>query len=167
MAKRDADTKDPRFRPFRVAAYLTYIVVVVVFSSLIIFSVVRSVLAMTPPRLPPSETTLTVAECLDKAEALWRELEARRKGLGDHASARLADADWPGFRLQWLERHRQAESVCALESKQRVALREVFAHLEKAMDLHTTHAVQYAGEIGPTVDAMRAAMNQARKDASR
>ncbi|MHB8876075.1 MAG: hypothetical protein ACYC8T_20485 [Myxococcaceae bacterium] len=167
MAKRDADTKDPRFRPFRVTAYLTYIVVVVVFSSLIIFSVVRSVLAMTPPRLPESSTTLTVAECLERAEGLWRELEGRRKSLGDHSAARQADSAWPGFRRQWLERHRQAEAVCALESKQRVALKEVFTRLERAMDLHTTHAVQYAGEIGPTVDAMRQAMNQARKDAAR
>jgi hypothetical protein len=159
------DPKDPRFRPYRVAAYLTYLVVVTIFSLLIIVSVVRSVFAMTPPHLPASPLTLTVRECLDRADLLFGELEARRRELGDTSSAREADARWLEFRLDWSKRHREAESVCALESQQRPALKAVFGHLERAMDLYTTHSVQYQGEVGPTVEAFRKAREQARKDA--
>lgn len=164
MAKPDA--KDPRFRPYRVAAYLAYLVVVTIFSMLIIVSVVRSVFAMTPPHLPPAAITLTVRECLDRADVLFGELEARRREMADTVSAREADARWLAFRLEWLKRHREAESACALESQQRPALKSVFGHLERAMDLYTTHAVQYQGEVVPTVEALRKAREQARLDAA-
>ncbi len=159
--------KDPRFRPYRVAAYLVYLAVVIAFSSLIIVSVVRSVIAMTPPKLAASDTTLTVGECLERGDALWTELDRRRRDLGDRERASAAGDDWAEFRLSWLRRLREADSRCALESHQRTALKSVFAHLEHAMDLYTTHAVQFSGEIGPTVDAMRAARARARQEGGR
>jgi len=164
MAKPEA--KDARLRSFRVGAYLGYIAVVTVFSALIINSVVRSVVAMTPPHLPASPETLTVRECLDRSDALWNELEAHRRAMADTAAARDADAQWLAFRLDWIKRHRVAESMCALESHQRVALKAVYRRLERAMALYTTNAVQYEGEIGPTVEALRKAREQAQKDAA-
>jgi hypothetical protein len=47
--------------------------------------------------------------------------------------------------------------------KGRAPLRELFIDLEQLEDLYTTHAVQYAGEIGPAVERFRHHLGEARK----
>ena len=49
---RSADPKDPQFRPYRAVSLGVYLVFTIGFSCLIIFSVYRSVLQMTPDRPP-------------------------------------------------------------------------------------------------------------------
>ncbi|MBI3181939.1 MAG: hypothetical protein HYZ28_07325 [Myxococcales bacterium] len=154
---------DPKLRPFRIAAYVTYLVVVVSFSTLIIVSVARSVSAMTPRSRPDPTKVLTARDCLERAERLWGELEQRRKELPSRPPASEADNAWAEFRVKWLERHREAEAMCS-EGKDRAAARAVYRRLDKVMDLYTTHAVQYAGEVGPTADAFRDDLEAARKD---
>jgi hypothetical protein len=149
-----SETKDARFRPFRAGALAVYLVVVGVFSWLVIASVLRSVLAMSPSHRPASEQTLSVRECTQTVERLWRELEDERAALSTHAPVKRADHDWTRFRVAWLERLREAESRCAADSRPRPALRDAFRRLDKLMDLYTTHAVQYAGEIGSSVDGL-------------
>jgi len=156
--------QDPRYRPFRIGMYALYLVVVSVFSLLVIRSVVGSVLKMTPPHRPPAEQTLTVSECLHRAEAMLHELEQERATLSTTFPAARTDDAWEKFRMGWMERFRDAESRCALESRSRGPLREVFSRLSKVMDLFTTSAVQYAGEAGGGVDAFRAALEAARKE---
>jgi hypothetical protein len=167
VAKSDQPAPSPRFRGFRIAMYAVYLTVVSIFSLLIIVSVVRSVIAMSPGHRPTSDKTLSTRECVDLADGLWRDLEARRKDLGSTAPVRNADNTWPPFREAWLQREREAEAMCAIDSQNRAPLKEVFKRLDQAMDLYTTHTVQYAGEIGPTIDALREAMAEARKDASK
>lgn len=152
---------DPKFRSFRIGMYAIYLVVVVVFSLLIAGSVVRSVVAMTPERHVGPAPTLPLDECLSRARALWAELDERRKTLGGQSPAALADARWMDFRLDWLRRHREAEAKCVSASSERAEVAQVFRRLDKTMDLYTTHAVQFAGEIGPTLDALQKAFDSA------
>jgi hypothetical protein len=157
------DPKDPRFLRYRAAMYGLFIVVSTLFSLLIIVSVVRSVWAMSPAALPPSERTLTFRECLDAADRLWRDLDGRRQQLTQQNPLRSADAAWYAFRLEWLDRYRDSEAECALESHDRAQLKRLYGQLAYLMDLYTTSAVQYDGQVGPTVDAFRAAMAEARR----
>lgn len=157
---------DPRFRPFRVAMYGLYLVIVVGFSLLVIVSVVRSVGKMTPKSPPPSEAVLTVPECLDRAQALWNELDDHRKQFSQTDRAVSVDRQWVVFRVDWLKRLKEAEAVCAAYSRGREQYRKVFEALDQLMDLYTTHAVQYAGEVGPAVDKFRASLSEARQRAT-
>jgi hypothetical protein len=147
-----------------VAAYAFYLVVVSVFCLFVIISVFRSVYAMSPERKGPSEQTLTVRECLDGAESLWREMDDHRRDLSSRTPARSADEEWTGFRVGWLNRLRDLESRCAVESRGRSPIRDVFSRLNQLMNLYTTHAVQFAGEIGGSVDAFRQSVQEARRD---
>lgn len=158
--------KDPRFRGYRIAMYAVYLTLVGTISLLVINSVVRSVIQMSPARPPAAEPTLTVRECLDSAERLFRDLEESRRRLTDQPHARTADDAWGQFRVQWLSRKREQEARCALESRSRRPVRDVYARLERVMDLYTIHATQYAGEIGFTVDALKDTLRSAREDAS-
>jgi hypothetical protein len=156
--------KDPRYRPFRIAMYAVYLTAVGIISLLIVISVVRSVAAMTPSRPPPAKQVLSVQECLDRADDLWNQLETRRRKLTDEKSARHADEAWGEFRVQWLEKKRDAESRCDLDSRDRQALSKAYGRLERVMDLYTIHATQYAGEIGLVVDELRASIHDAEED---
>lgn len=156
--------KDPRFRPFRAAAYGVYIAVVVAFCLAITISVTRSVMAMTPERKPAAEPVLSYRECLDGADKLWSELESEREKLVRTSPASKVDKQWMDFRTGWLRRLSDQEAQCALESRDRTSLKEVFRRLEEVQDLYTIHAVQYAGEVGGAVDALRGAFSAARKN---
>ncbi len=156
--------KDPRYRPFRAAAYGLYIAVVSVFCLFIIVSVTRSVGAMTPEHKPPVEPVLSYRECLDAAEQLWSQLEAEREKLVRTTPAREVDRQWMAFRTQWMGRLRDREAQCALGSRDRVDLKELYRQLEEIQDLYTIHAVQYAGEVGGVVDTLRGAFSAARKN---
>ena len=157
-------SNDPRLRPFRVAAYSGYLVVVIGFCLMIIVNVFRSVFSMSPGHRPPAEPTLTVRECLDGAEGLWRQMDEHRRDLTRQSPVRDADAEWSRFRVGWVERLRDLESRCAVESHSRESLKGVFQRLDRLMDLYTTHAVQFAGEIGGSVDELKKALDEAHRD---
>jgi hypothetical protein len=159
----EPDPRDPRYRPFRAAAYGIYITVVVVFCLMVIVSVSRSVAAMTPEKKPPAEDILTYQECLAGAESLWSRLEAERERLVRIAPARNVDRQWVEFRTGWLEQLRELEAQCALQARDRAPLRTVFTRLDDVQDLYTIHAVQYAAQVGGAVDALRGALSVARK----
>ena len=158
---------DPRYRPFRIASYALYLTVVVAFCMAIIFGVTRSVVAMSPPRQPVVEPVLSYRECLDAASTLWTELESEREKLVRASEqARSVDKRWMDFRTQWLSRLREREAHCALESRANASLQQVFRRLEDVLNLYTIHAVQYAGEMGGSVDALQGAFSAARKNLS-
>jgi len=147
---------DVRYRPFRMAVWAVYFVVLLFFAGSITFSVIKSTLDMSPDHKPPAKEALSVDECLSRANALWVELDERRKAMSTQSEVRRVDAEyWTQFRLDWLERHRNVEASCAVDAKGREQLKEVFKRLDQTMDLYTTHAVQFAGEVGPTLDALK------------
>lgn len=161
-------SKDPRFRPFRAAAYGVHILVSAIFSLWIIVNVTGSVSAMTPEQLPPAEQdqVMTFKQCLDAAQALWTDLETQRETLVRTAPARSVDQEWMRIRNVWLQRVRERESRCALKARDRAELRTVFERLEEVQDLYTIHAVQYAGEVGGAVEALQAAFDTARRNSA-
>ena len=155
---------DPRYRPFRIAAYGVYLVLVVGFCLAIVIGVTRSVLAMSPEHRAPVEPVLTYRECLDAANTLWTELEAEREALVRASTeARTVDKRWMDFRTQWLTRLREREARCALDSRNNAGLKQVYRRLEDVLNRYTIHAVQYAGEVGGEVDALQGAFSAARK----
>jgi hypothetical protein len=158
-------TKDPTLRPYRAFTLGVYLVLVISFSSLVIWSVVRSVLAMTPKRVD-SDQVLTGVECVEGAQKLFQELEHERRGALERGPARKVDARWFEFRTGWLQRLRTLEGQCALDSRDRRPLRDVFKRLQHVQDLYATHAVQYALEVGPSVDALQKAIAKARPGAA-
>lgn len=158
-----APKPDARLRPFRAAAWAFYLVVAGVFSLLIIVGVIRSTLAMSPPHQTEAAYLLGTTECAGRLRALFNELEEQRRQLvGTTGSARKVDREWVKFRLEWLGRERSAESVCALNAQGREKLARAFRELNSLMNLYTTHAVQFAGEVGPTVDAFEEALEAAK-----
>jgi hypothetical protein len=160
---RDVPARDPRYRPFRVAAYLVYLVLVSAFCILVIISVVRSVGAMTPRLHPVRGATLEPSACAALAQMLFQELEQHRRELSIRNPAASADAVWNAFRVAWLERVRQAQSNCGVAAPERAAVARLFVQLEHLEDLYTTSSVQFSGEIGPAVDAFRRSLEALRR----
>ena len=148
--------RNARYRPFRAVALGVYLVVVLTFSGLVIFSVVRSVLDMTPHQPLTAIEPLTAQQCAVRAQQLYEQLEARRQGLSSVQPAAEASLRWTAFRVAWVNELRQAQSSCADDSPGR----DVFRRLETLENLYTTSAVQYSGEMGPAVDAFRRALSR-------
>jgi hypothetical protein len=116
---------------------------------------------MSPGRPEVTGAGLDAAACAAEARRLWEVLDAQRQALSRAKDVSKVDVGWTGFRTGWLTEVRAAEARCAIDSPGHEKLRAVFAQLGRAMDLYTTHAVQYAGEVGPTVDALKAALEAA------
>jgi hypothetical protein len=152
---RAAAARDPRYRPFRVGVLAVYLAVVSLFCILITASVARSVRSMSPRREPVRTATLDRAACSARASELLDELEGQRRSLTGIVPASAADASWMSFRVEWLDRLRQAERTCGVDASDRGDLRRLFRELEHLEDLYTTSAVQYAGEIAPALDGFR------------
>ena len=159
---RPAPVRDPRYRPFRLAVLGLYLAVVSLFCILITASVWRSVRAMTPRREPVRTATLARDACADRASELLDELETQRRSLTGISAVTQADARWMGFRVEWLDRLRQAERSCGVDAPDRKELADLFRQLEHLEDLYTTSAVQYSGEVGPALERFRGMLARAR-----
>ncbi len=156
-------TPDARYRPFRVAAYAVYLIVVALFSTLLIISVIRSILSMTPAPEAPKGPIFSVRECANRADRLWEELDEQRKALSNYPRRRAMDEQWSQFRIRWLQQLHEVEAACATQSRSRHDLKKGFELLEQLQDLYATHAVQFAGEIGRTLEEFRTALESAQR----
>jgi hypothetical protein len=145
---------DPKLRPFRGLAWALYLVMSVGFSSLVIYSVTKSVYEMSPGR-PVAAATRSVPECVAALSASFDELERERAALG-RQQAVGADQTWMVFRNGWMRRMRELEATCDVEAKEREALRKAFSGLHEVMDVATVNATQVSGQMGPALDAFRA-----------
>ena len=154
--------KDPRFARYRLATLAAYLVLTVGFSGLIIWSVFRTVIARSPAA-PVSGPTLSVGECSSRARGLFDELDARRRGVSGEPDVTHADLRWNDFRLDWLGRSHQLEAQCDLENPSRAKLQAAFKQLDHSMDLLTVNVGQFAGEVGPSLEAIRVALDDAAK----
>ncbi len=160
MAADAPKVRNARYRPFRAVALGAYLLVVLTFSALVIFSVVRSVLQMTPHQPLHVPERLSAQECARRAQQLYEQLETRRQGLSAVQPAAEASLRWTSFRVAWVNELRQAQASCAEDSPRR----DVFQRLETLENLYTTSAVQYSGEMGPAVDAFRRALGRLRDE---
>jgi len=160
VARNAPKARNARYRPFRALALGAYLVVVLTFSALVIVSVVRSVLVMTPRKPLNVAERLDAKECAVRAQELYEQLETRRQGLSALQPAAEASLKWTSFRVEWLNGLRQAEASCSEDTLQW----DVFSRLETLENLYTTSAVQYSGEMGPAVDSFRRALSRLRAD---
>lgn len=151
------DPRDPRFKVARRVTLGLYLAFSIAFSCLIIFSVFKSVLEMSPER-PVSGQISSESECIADARGLFGELDQHRQLLASGPEVAHADQRFLEFRVQWLGRKRALEARCALDA--RPALKETFVTLEKVLDLYTTESVQFAGGAGPTVDVLKAQLGE-------
>lgn len=142
-----------QLRPYRGAAWALYLVVAVGFSSLVIYSVTKSVFQMSPDRPAPAAAK-SVEVCAAGLTSLFDILEAERQKL---TAPKASDADrrWLTFRTGWMVRLRELEAECALDESGRSELKVAFAGLNQVMDLSTVEATQLAGQLGPALDAFR------------
>ena len=154
MARNPPKVRNARYRPFRAVALGIYLLVVITFCTLVIISVVRSVLEMTPRKPPNAAEHLSAQECAARAQELYEQLEARRQNLSGVVPAADASLRWTQFRVEWLNGLRQAQASCGEDPLQRT----VFDRLETLENVYTTSAVQYSGEMGPAVDSFRRAL---------
>lgn len=146
------DSKDPKYRPFRAVLLGVYLALTVGFSGLIIFSVYRSVLRMTPARPPPGQTE-PEADCLRGARLLFSELEGQRQAQAEQADVAHSDQRFLQFRVEWLTRKSELESRCALEG--RPGVKKAFDSLDRVLDLYTTASTQFSGSVGPAIDEFK------------
>jgi hypothetical protein len=123
-------------------------------------SVIRSVQAMSPSRPARDGASLDPEACRALAERLFSDLDRQRQKLASAETVRLVDADWTRWRVGWMNEFRDAEARCDVDSADREKTRALFSALEKVADHYTIHAVQFAGEVGPSVDALRAALKR-------
>jgi hypothetical protein len=151
------DPKDPRFARYRLAALALYLVLTIGFSGLIIISVFRSVAAMSP-KAPAAAQSLSERACATQARAMYDELDTKRRTISTEPNVATSDLRWSEFRLDWLTRVRQLEAQCDLQDPSREKLKHVFKQLDHVLDLFTVQAVQFAGEIGPSLDAIRSSL---------
>lgn len=143
-----------RYRPFRAAAWGLYLVVAVGYSSLVIYSVTKSVFEMSPAR-PTTVASKNLTACVTGLRGSFDALEQERRRLGaEHAVD--ADQRWLGFRNGWMREVRQLEAECDLDEPSRAELKTTFEMLERVMDLATVQATQVAGQLGPSLDETRA-----------
>ena len=160
--------KDPRFRPFRAAAYGVHILVSAIFCLWIIVNVSRSVAAMTPERLPPAGRI----RCSPSGSAwmarrpLWTDLETQRETLVRTAPASSVDQEWMRFRTAGCSACASARAGVLSSPASEQSCARCIQRLEEVQDLYTIHAVQYAGEVGGAVDALQAAFDAARRSSA-
>lgn len=162
-SEKKTDPKDPRFRGYRMAMYGIYLVITVGFCISLIYQVYSSTRDMTYGTKQHPTNVITVRECVDGAESLFKGLETKRTQMGAPPNVTTADQRWLEFRRDWVERFRALEAQCALDSTTRGPLKELFERLERVADLYTTHAVQYAGHVGPGADELAAKFAELRK----
>ncbi|MFT3708291.1 MAG: hypothetical protein QM817_11615 [Archangium sp.] len=139
-----------RWRPFRGLAWALYLTFAVSFSSLIIFSVFKSVLAMTPGKPELAGSALSEQECFADARSLFVDLEDHRKALGAAKKIAQSDQEFLSFRVDWLKKKRALEVRCNLDSRDELS--KAMDALDRVMDLYTTASVQFSGGVGPAAD---------------
>jgi hypothetical protein len=89
---------------------------------------------------------------------MYDELDTKRRTISTEPNVATSDLRWSEFRLDWLTRVRQLEAQCDLQDPSREKLKHVFKQLDHVLDLFTVQAVQFAGEIGPSLDAIRSSL---------
>lgn len=109
--------RDPRYRPFRIALWVIYLLVVGVSSGLAIRSIVANLRAPSPPSgagALPTRAALRV--CVNELEALHREQGERAWRLGVEAGETDAVERWRVWSREWVQRVHDLADRCRLDA---------------------------------------------------
>jgi hypothetical protein len=109
--------RDPRYRPFRIALWTVYLLVVGVSIGLAVRSIVKNLRA--PPR-PVAEgvlpTRAALRVCVNELEALHREQSHRAWRLADDVGEADAVARWNVWAREWEQRVHDLAERCRLDA---------------------------------------------------
>ncbi len=141
----------------RRAVFAVYLTAAVGYSSMVIFSVFRSVSRHSPGRPAATTPPVEMQSCSNSFRALFDELDAKRHAVRQVPVATIEQV-WMDFRLEWLQRKRALEAACAVDAKGRESLALASSALESVLDASTTHVIQFAGQLAPVEERFRSAL---------
>jgi hypothetical protein len=108
--------REPRYRPFRLALWIAYLVVLALMLAVLLTSVVRHLRG--PHRPPPSAelpTRAALRVCATELEALQREQNARAWRLSEDMGEGDAVARWETWSRDWEQRVDDLADRCRLD----------------------------------------------------
>lgn len=108
--------RDPRYRPFRIALWVAYLLVVGVSSGLAIRSIVVNLRAPSPPTAGALPTRAALRVCVNELEALHREQGERAWRLGLEAGEFDAVERWRVWSREWEQRVHDLGDRCRLDA---------------------------------------------------
>jgi hypothetical protein len=166
--------RDPRFRPYRAAAWVLYFAAIAIAVGLFVASVARTLAGR--PRRPAEAGSLATRAalrvCMDDLDALYREQNQQAWSLGTQFEGANPLGRWTDWAPGWEERVADLSDRCRLdvETGEWAAERRVLAAARDAqLALHRAYSAQvnrFAQEQGDLARAAAEAMRHAR-DAAR
>ncbi|HEY7726270.1 MAG TPA: hypothetical protein VH880_13115 [Anaeromyxobacteraceae bacterium] len=167
--------RDPRYRPYRFAMWVTYFAVTFLGISIMVVSVTRQLRGA--PRAPgggqlPTRAALRL--CLADLEALYREQNHRAWALGSEFEGTDPLATWNDWARRWLRQVEDLADRCHLDASDGGEGAHQRAELAAARDatlaLHRAYQAQvnrFAREEGDLAQAAAEALAHARQAVGR
>ncbi len=155
--------RDPRLRPYRLAAWLVYFGIIVVLAVLVVGSIARNLRGRPRPAAPtgPLPTRAALRVCMSDLDTLYREQNQRAWALGTRFEATDALGSWSEWAKRWEERVHDLSDRCRLDETGSDAEGEARNELAVARDamlaLHRAYAVQVSRFAKEEEDLARAA----------
>ena len=165
--------RDPRFRPYRAAAWALYFAAIAIAVGLFVASVARTLAGR--PRRPAEAGSLATRAalrvCMDDLDALYVEQNQRAWAMGARFEGPMPLAVWSEWAPRWEERVEDLSDRCrldvtkgewALERADMAAARDAMLALHRA---YTAQVNRFADEHGDLARAAAEAMAHAREAA--
>lgn len=168
--------RDPRLRPFRIALWIVYLLVVGIAVGLTIRSVVKNLRGPhRPAAVGALPTRAALRVCVTELEALQEEQNARAWRLADSVGEDGAIPRWRAWSQDWEQRLDDLGDRCRLDANdpdpQGFGGRKELARARDAvLELHRAYAAQvnrFAQDQAKLAQAATAALDEAREAASR
>jgi hypothetical protein len=167
--------RDPRFRPYRISAWVLYFAAIAVSIGLLVASVVRT-LRGRPRKEPPAATSAlptraALRNCMDDLDALYQEQNQRAWAMGSRFEGSAPLSTWKDWSPKWEERVSDLSDRCRLdvtkgewaqERADMAAARDAMLALHRA---YTAQVNRFAAEQGDLARAAAEAMRHAREAA--
>jgi hypothetical protein len=165
-------SRDPRFRPYRVALWTVYLSVVAVAFAVVLTSIVKNLRGphreAARPTLP---TRAALRVCVTELEALNREQSQRAWRLADEVGEDDVIARWQAWSREWEERVDDLGDRCRLDvTNQRDGRQELAQARDAVLLLHRAYRAQVNRFAQEGADAARSAakaLRQAREAVAR
>ena len=168
-------TRDPKLRPYRMAAWTLYFLAIAIAVGFFAVSVVKTLRGRERRAPPASKTAIptrtTLRVCMDDLDALYVEQNQRAWAMGTHFEGPMPLAAWREWAPRWEERVEDLSDRCrldltkgewAVERADMAAARDAMLALHRA---YTAQVNRFADENGDLARAAAEAMSHAREAA--
>jgi hypothetical protein len=168
-------TRDPKLRPYRMAAWILYFSAIAIAVGFFAVSVVKT-LRGRARRAPPVATSAiptraTLRVCMDDLDALYVEQNQRAWAMGTHFEGAMPLATWRDWSPRWEERVEDLSDRCRLDVQKgewAVERADMAAARDAMLALHRAYTAQvnrFADEQGDLARAAAEAIAHAREAA--